>query len=117
MITTGISLADWSVGSRLQTDLLTLDSRSGDPKFDNGPPSATGLWDRQSDTVVRRRTHVLEYKQPKGLVGILRGSGEIAAFRSLETRRMIEKAVLTAYKKVVAQATEKPTQNGKRLVQ
>ena len=48
MITTGISLADWSAGSRLQTDLLTLDSRSGEPKFDNGPPGATGLRNRQS---------------------------------------------------------------------
>jgi hypothetical protein len=27
---------DWLVGSRLQTDLLTLDNRSGEPKIDNG---------------------------------------------------------------------------------
>jgi hypothetical protein len=33
---------------RLQTGLLTLDSRSGEPKFDNGPPGATGLRNRQS---------------------------------------------------------------------
>jgi len=43
---------DWNLsrglvcGSRLQTDLLTLDSRSGDRKFDNGLPGATGLRDR-----------------------------------------------------------------------
>ena len=41
-------LADWSAGSRLQTDLLTLDSRSGEPKIDNGPPGATDLRNRQS---------------------------------------------------------------------
>jgi hypothetical protein len=35
MITTGISLVDWSTASRLQTDLATLDSRSGEPKIDN----------------------------------------------------------------------------------
>ena len=34
MITSRISFADWSVGSRLHTGLLTLDSRSGEPKID-----------------------------------------------------------------------------------
>ena len=36
MITTGISHADWPVGSRLQTDLstLNLDSRSGSLRED-----------------------------------------------------------------------------------
>jgi hypothetical protein len=48
MTTTGISLADWSVGSRLQTYLLTLDSRLGEPKIDNGPVGATGLRDRHA---------------------------------------------------------------------
>jgi hypothetical protein len=35
--------SDWSTNARLQTDLLTLDSRSGEPKIDNGPPGTT-VW-------------------------------------------------------------------------
>ena len=73
-------LADWSAGSRLQTDLLTLDSRSGEPKIDNGLPARRACGTDSRDAVVRRRTHALEYKQPKGLVGILRCSGESTGF-------------------------------------
>src|SRR4030095_5005594 len=79
MITTEPSLLDWSASSRLQTHLLTLDSRLGSPK------STTGLtW----------KTEVSWSLPYQGLSGNLRADrmGIVTPAVQVQTIRQLEKA-------------------------